>query len=192
MAKLDLAEFCDAGDSRAYCRTPFFHDGFTYSTNGHILVRVPGDVGFNALSEPKVADLVIGLFREPVALERPRDFTVPDDLDTSHEEDCDECDGSGHEHDCPQCECSCDHCRGKGKQIIWSRVSTSFYGNIYRLEYVRRLLSLPSVQIAPGTADRKDMKPLRFTFEGGEGCLMLMKSKYARHVELVEHAEAST
>jgi hypothetical protein len=180
----NIAEFCDAGDSRAYCRTPFFHDGFTYATNGHILVRVPGDVGFDSLSEPRVADTLTGLFRDRPPFERPHDFIIPDDQDTSQEEDCDECDGSGHEHDCPKCECSCDHCGGKGKHTAWSRVSTTFYGKIYRLAYVRRLLSLPSIQIAPSTADRKDMKPLRFTFEGGEGCLMLMKEKYARHVDL--------
>lgn len=185
-----LKRFCAApgSDLRKWLTEPFSHEGFTYATNGHILVRVPLIEGFPAATagNPKLGEHVVGIMKrfDGAVFVKPESVSLPDIEESSKEVECDSCEGRGTDHDCPSCTCECDDCGGSGKETKVDTVSTDFCGCTFRLKYVGQVLALPGVEIAPTSPNSKTQLPLLFRFDGGAGVLMPTTRQLYRHVKI--------
>lgn len=177
-APLDLQQFCGTDPCRSYLMKPFSRDGFTWATDGHILVRVQlrpeiPDVDKKFSPQAVLAGIDDLKFCHP-SFELP---SAPTGIGQ-----CDACEGRGHMHACPDCECECEACGGSGEMNPERQMSTSIGLKIFSLYYARQMLSLPDVEIAwPIEADEK---PLLFRFDGGAGALMPMRSQRANHIDI--------
>lgn len=121
---IDLQPFCSYDRHRTWLSAPFAEGEYTYATNGHAAVRIPGR------HTEAAADLkapIAKLFEAADSAEfLPFD---PVDAPKIKYERCDDCGGAGHVIDCDVCEakgehtceddrCGCSHdcgaCDGKG------------------------------------------------------------------------------
>lgn len=179
---IDLQQFCSTDENREYLLKPFSVGNFSYSTNGHILVRVPrrSDVPERpAHGKPTIEKLPIYSAEPPEFIERET-VTLPEDMWPI---ECDFCEGTGKaHHPCQSCVCDCDECDGKGK--IQPKRSVQLRGALFDLRYVRMILSLPGGRFAKTFDDAK--KPNWFSFDGGVGCVMGLAKRYENHVDLNE------
>jgi hypothetical protein len=191
-----LRAFCDK--SRDKVCAPFTFEGFTYATNGHILVRVPRlpDVPeWEAVNE-QAANLfaLVDMAKAKAALTEIPDFGEPE------REPCKWCKGTGKITTCPECdgegevaldsgyheyECECLTCFGDGKVSGGAEICPQCKGVgslagvakiaigevLFGSQYLTMIKALPDAKIAP-------LDPLNgnyFVFEGGEGMLMPMR-----------------
>jgi hypothetical protein len=190
MSGINLQPFCldDESDRREYLKSPFTQGGFTYATDGRFLVRVPAINGIgpmvgNTIAVEKVIPGIddVDTFRSLAGIQLPAP-TRPD----QEEIRCTSCGGRGTEHSCPDCECECEDCGGSGKATRKLRVSVDLFGLTFDVAYVRKLLMLPDVEVAPQTALAGGgyPGPMFFRFTGGRGAVMPLYSKYEEHIEL--------
>jgi hypothetical protein len=175
---LDLQQFCGADECRHYLMKPFSRDGFTYATNGHIMVRVVlrpevPDVDKKFNQEGPLKDLDGATFFRP-------SFELPPKPEVG---ECPTCKGRGVAHECPDCECQCGTCDGSGESDGERLFSTSIGLKSFSLSYVRQVLSLPAVELAT-LPEAPDEKPLLFRFADGVGALMPMRGERANHVDI--------
>lgn len=174
-----LQQFCSDDPCRPYLTVPFNQEGFTWATNGHILIRLAEMEGFLPCScaKPiKVSGPIAGL--EAATFTAPRWKLPP--FDPSFKGPCAVCDGRGFLHDCPDCECACALCNGSGEADPERQMSTSILGRIYALNYVRMIAELPGLEVA----NNEDERPLLFRFEGGVGGIMPLRTQHESHVEI--------
>lgn len=182
---LDLQQFCGTDETRHYLMKPFSRDGFTWATNGHILVRVAlrpdvPDVDKKFNQNGPLKDIDGATFFRPK-------FDLPP---KPAKGECPTCDGRGFAHDCPDCECQCETCDGSGESDGERLFSTSIGPKIFALNYVRQMLSLRGIELAtlPETADEN---PMLFRFDGGVGALMPMRGGRADHIDIKLTAAAA-
>lgn len=184
---INLQQFCGREWPRPWLGKPFRFGNESIATNGHILVKVPARDGDAPPDKaPKTLDgYLTKIFeRAPDLTYSPAPpVTLPPE-EAPKVVECDDCDGRGYDHDCPECTCTCDACAGSGKQIVEEKVSTNFCGGLFRLDYVRQVVSLPDLKLAVGSSDFNKSVPLLFKFDGGEGALMPLRNKYETHVEV--------
>jgi len=175
MTVLNLDKYCGGDPRRPYLDNPFSFGGYTFSTNGHIIVRVArrdeAPKGAKPMTEA-AAEYALCIdraceFRPMSAYQFPQ----PD------EAGCAACDGRGTGHDCPDCECVCPDCDGSGKS--GQRRSVSIDGALFDAKYIQWLLELPAVEIETvidGT------RPLKFRFDGGIGALFGLRAPRSVHL----------
>lgn len=176
---IDLQPFCGTDETCPYLMKPFSFGDFSYATGGHIIVRVPKREGVEPPDKKFNADKPLeGL--DQASFARPA-FKLPPQ--PSEEDECEDCDGRGYEHDCPHCECVCRACAGTGNQAAEGKLTTTFAGITFALRYVRKMLSLPGIEIA---TPRASEGPLLFRFDGGVGALMPMRGPSVHHVEVFD------
>ena len=168
----DLQPFCSTDDFRPHLNRPFNSGGYTYATNGHILVRIPAIEGVAGCESLDVNDIVHQHFTTDLKFATARMKTMAVSR-LAHNEKCDACDGTGIEHECPNCHCKCPECDGTGTMPgKWPIVKIDrfcFQGN-----YVKLMQSFGEVSISPAQSPRN---PLSFYFEGGEGLLLPYRSE---------------
>lgn len=181
MSEIDLQQFCetDAG-YRLYLRKPFSQSGATWATNGHIAVRVPLRPDAPEQDKPGCAQLASAIDNFEGAFLPMSLFTIPAFEPKTIKADCTECEGSGREHDCPSCTCVCDKCGGKGFTEDKTVGSVSLFGQIFNIEYLRQISTLPSVEIA--SLPKTGMAVFRF--DGGDGLLMARRTVAETHFDL--------
>ena len=184
---LDLQPFCSTDEVRPYLMKPFSRHGFTWATNGHILVRVTlrsdiSDVDKKFNIAGPLQDFESASFFKPEYFLPP---PVPAPVG------CAACDGRGHEHDCPSCGCICGACDGKGEVNPENNMSVSIGPTPFSLKYIRQILSLPGIEIETLAADQS-MKPLFFRFDGGIGALMPLRSPHTDHVDLTRKSDEAS
>jgi hypothetical protein len=165
MLKNDLVKFVSADGEKHHIDKPWSRDGFTYATNGHVMVRVPvmADVQNN---EGPNAEYV---FKQ--ALPMPDTWVPIPDVKPSDIK-CDECGGQGRKFrdvDGITWERECDGCNGSGK--IHPVETHEINGVKFQVKYLFLLHQLPNCEISP--VDNKT--PAWFKFDGGEGLLMPME-----------------
>jgi hypothetical protein len=150
---MDLKSFCGTDPFRAYIHEPFSVGEFTYATNGHIMVRVP-----------RLPDV-------PEQTKQAKWDAPFQDLSGTIFESLDH--HALPKQAGPDCECTCENCRGSGKEIFLSKASTTVRGCVYNLRYIAMALALPGVEFA--VAKKTHESPLLFRFDGGLGSVMPMR-----------------
>lgn len=129
----DLMPFCSVDRGRSYLSTPFvIGDGqFTYASNGHVAIRVPGRL--TDVDQMKNVPSIVGMFEAVETIPyRPFAVVTAEDAKLDRCEvckgrrwvvDCDICEASGT-HVCSDDNCGCEHqcgaCDGHG--VITARV----------------------------------------------------------------------
>jgi hypothetical protein len=173
---INLQPFCSTDASRPGLLQPFSLGGYTYATNGQILVRVPRreDVPERVAAPNPTrhfADVSHVSWRPLRTVNIPAAIKKP----------CPSCDGRGTEHDCPNCECECDDCGGSGTVV--GLASISIGAGPFNAEYVRLLASLPGILVPETVEAGPNPPPMPFKFDGGDGVLMGLTGKYDTHIE---------
>lgn len=99
----ELKRFCDPSDPRPQLRNPFNQGGWTFTTDGKMIVRTALIDGLVTLERPDCCKLIESEYLPGDWLPVPV-CSAPDKIQ------CPECDGEGliecnmgHEHDCPHC-----------------------------------------------------------------------------------------
>jgi hypothetical protein len=173
----DLEPFCSTDPGRGILRAPWSEDGFTYGTNGCILVRVDR---LPDVAEPEHPPDTAQIFElttgQDVAPLPPLKLPAPQACA------CRRCDGRGTQHDCPACDCECVACEGTGI-TSWEYVSVGLRGALFAAHYIELILRLPG---AAFSTTPPPAGPARFVFTGGEGALMPLSSRHGRHLEIAE------
>ena len=172
----DLEPFCSTDPKRGILRAPWSKDGFTYSANGYIIVRVTrlpdAAEPENPPGAAQIFELTAGQDVAPLpALELPAPRT----------RECQHCDGRGTQHDCPTCDCACASCGGTGTHCEYA--SVGLRGTPFATRYIELILRLPGAAFSTTPPPRD---PARFVFAGGEGALMPLNSRYEHHLEVAE------
>lgn len=153
----DLLPFCATKDrepNRDYLWQPWTRGGFTYATDGHVLVRVDAITGVN--DEPQAPDaehLLVG-FPEASFTGRWGRQTLP------------------ASDSCPAC-----------GQPPETKSSVSINELIVDLKFIRRIWRLPALEVAEPPADWR-RTPVYFRFDGGIGAFMGMSNARDRHFVL--------
>lgn len=122
----DLMAFCAHPKNRQHLAAPASINGFTYATNGQVVVRVPGNIAPGP--GPAFPDLE-GIYRDrgidglayqefsPVVVPPPARVRCSHCSGHRHIVDCTVCEASGI-HTCADRDCRCDHdcgqCNGLG------------------------------------------------------------------------------
>jgi hypothetical protein len=157
---------------------PFSFGEYTYATDGRVAIRVPRSPD---VAEDDEAGLKIDALFAKVP---PCEFKVAPAIEfpprEEADDDCDRCEGRGLRHDCPTCHCVCRHCEGTGKEPIWYEISFELEGVHFGGKYLYRLKGLPDLKFGVP----KDGKPMRFSFDGGDGLIMPMRGSSRRIVKL--------
>jgi len=202
-----LQSFCEPkGTNRVALSNPFNCDGYTFSTDGHVCIRV--ELDDSIISHPDAPKTMQKIF--VTCDDDSKYIDIPEIEGVSLFVNCSTCEGTGKISICPECEgsgevhfendysdydCDCDSCNGTGKYKN-GRVTneecedcngtgkiTKDIGIDIGTRYVTaRLLGLvkglPSVKIAPEATD--GFKPIPFKFDGG--CGILMPRRREEHV----------
>lgn len=175
---LDLQPFCGTEETQYYLMKPFSRDGFTWATDGCILIRVAQREGIPDIEQK------LNVSKPIENIDAKTFFTPSFKLPPAPTETgpCPSCEGRGYAHDCPDCECECERCNAQGTLDSEILISTKVGGNFFSLKYVRQVLSLPGVEVS-ASADKNDA-PLFFRFDGGVGVLMPLRTAHVEHVEI--------
>jgi hypothetical protein len=167
----DLKPFCSTDPARGNLQAPWSKDGFTYSSNGHIIVRVAQlpDVAEHEYppDTARIFELTVGQDVAPlpsVKLPAPRRVK------------CQDCAGRGAQRDC-----QCVACDGAG--TFWQYASVGLRGALFATHYLKLILRLPGAAFSTTPPPRE---PARFVFTGGEGALMPLSSRLERHLDVAE------
>jgi hypothetical protein len=198
---MDLQKYCSHDEIRKNINKPFTDGGYTYATNGRIIIRVPRIEGIG--EQEKVENF------KPVEPDKLFSkipdypyFPIPDIPEPSFDM-CFKCQGTGKVKICPECdgagiimfrnsynnyECDCETCdgdgyfrNGKGNETmcehcsgegkIYKRENSIASGRLYQNLYLSWLKELPDCVLA----EAKDLEPGHFKFTDGDGMLMPMK-----------------
>lgn len=197
---MELQKFCARDDDpRSYLKAPWTHKGFTYATNGHIVVRVPAPNGVDAVFDHKVAESARCMFDKARAdgfgplpeFKMADPCRVCDGAGKYKQVECHVCDGEGefiHHHEMYECQ-TCD---GHGMlpdhdgEYKDSKLMDCVfcYGKGYQSKhiavndagfqsyYLGWIKDLPGLQITTSGPDQA----MHFKFDGGSGLLMPMRA----------------
>jgi hypothetical protein len=161
---IDLQPFCPKWAYAEWMEKPFSRAGYTWATDGKLLVRVPlrEDVPEHPMSaacERVWPQVWPEAWRQPLLRKLPGAEHVS----------CDVCDGRGYKHDCPRCTCTCRECNGDGQLEVMKAVMAG--ARAVSAANARLIIGLDWVEISPTvTGDHL----LCFRFEGGEGIVSLL------------------
>lgn len=123
----ELLPFCSPERSRSYLSLPFVigDGGFTYASNGHIAIRVPGRL--TDVDQMKNVPSIVGMFESVEGRDyRPFEVVTAEAAKLNrctvcegrrYVTDCQTCEGTGM-HECSDDACRCEHdcgaCSGRG------------------------------------------------------------------------------
>lgn len=164
---VDLQRFCfcekEDGWARKAITQPWSEGGYTYASQGHILLRVPRLDNIPENSEaPKISggDLAGWLEKEPVAGWHPVPVCKVEKIK------CPDCNGQKELYGGP-----CEDCDGTGEVIDDDGVQV---GDAWFTNWLLEMLNdLPNCEI--GVNDK--LNPCRIRFDGGDGLLMPRNDK---------------
>lgn len=176
---LDLQPFCGTDETRYYLMKPFSRDGFTWATDGCILIRVAQRPGVPEIEQKiAVSEPLQGI--DAAKFFRPS-FELPPAPAARGE--CSACQGRGLLHDCPDCDCKCEACVGSSTMDAEQKITAMVGPTSFSLKYIRQMLSLPDVELEEFPKERSE-KPYFFRFAGGVGAVMPMRRETANHIDI--------
>ncbi len=151
---------------------PFSQAGWTYATDGRLLIRVPrlADV---PEYEDSPKDIQKNIFdTQPIS---GKWQAVPADLPALTQEVCESCGGDGkHECSCGNIH-DCDNCDGSGQ--VPTRAKGAQIGfHLVSYIYLHKIKDLPDIEICESAKD--DIHALGIRFDsGGEGRLIPLRKE---------------
>lgn len=204
----DLQPFCSESELRPNIQKPWSRDGFTYATDGRVLVRVSSDDIPTSENEAAPNALTVAAFdHDSLETEWLPTPDIPDPVfsecrkckGTGKSAKCRNCQGDGrcecncgHEHDCGDCEGTgyqglaetCDNCEN-GKIEETQRVAVG--EAVVNAHYLRKIATLPNPEFArPAEWD----KPIAFRFTGGVGYLMPMSKQESEPEKVADSVQS--
>lgn len=193
----ELKSWCSR--ERETLKQPWSENGFSYASDGRILIRVATMSGVQPRPDaPKAEKLWPDFWKLqsefiplPGTLPEPEFEPCKDCNGQGRIRKCPECEGTG-EAECPTCghetECEycddgllpvsddspiCEDCGGSGK--IEKIVAMEIFARNFNSVYLRGIAPLPGLKVAVNPSAGEECGILLFTFDGGEGCLMGMR-----------------
>lgn len=170
---IDLIPFCADAEWRPAIGSPWFvtERAATFATDGRLMVWVNGHhpqaVDNPELKRPSVDAAIMNQWHEEPRMPMP---TLPAEL----RKPCEECGESGIVAckcpNCPDLQHQCQDCDGLGYWI--ERQEVAIGEASFSDVYLRKIAALPNLMI--GTRRRDE--PACFTFDGGQGMLMPVKT----------------
>lgn len=162
----DLQPFCgDEWHWREWAKKPWTRDGFTYATEGRIIVRVPALPGI--AENPEAPDAEARCFIP--RYDDNASFVPLPKLPARQWNVCEKCGGNGDEPG------GCGWCDDQGGR--WTYHALTISHRVFGDEYLHLMEKLPEIEIAPTHGG--EAQPLPFRFAGdGIGLLMSRFSKY--------------
>ncbi len=166
---IDLQKFCS--ETRKSIARPWSRGEYSYATNGHVIIRVPAqpDVPENTFAPDAERPSIFGGF----SCSGKESFPIPD-LPTPKWAACDECLGESR-----AAREQCEECGGTGK--VRDHQNVEIGGMFFADVYLELIKDLPGLKFYPvkyewitGGIHRPDPSP--FTFDGGDGLLMPVKT----------------
>lgn len=159
---IDLQEFCS---DRKFIDRPWSRDGYTYATNGVIIVRVPFVKGVE--DNPSAPSL------KELSFDREVTEWLTPQIEKVEPIECSECDGKGY-YTCQECgteDIFCKNCGGKGALLPQVEVKV---GRLTFSNHILQLIAdLPDIKIE--NRDPEPYIPVKFVFEGGDGMIMPLR-----------------
>jgi hypothetical protein len=150
---IDLKPFC--AKDREEIQKPWSHGGYTWATNGHIIIRVPENKDIP--DNPKAPDGMKVWPKEPEEY-----FDIPAIPPVKY----DPCQW------CGEYEGVCEECYGEARfeRREGIRIGPTLYSSIY----LRMIENFPEIKFGPHIIKPGDRRPSAaiFKFKGGEGLLM--------------------
>lgn len=166
----EIAQFSDS-DGIFSIRLPWSRGDYTYSTNGHLIIRIPRHPDIKEILEAPDA-LNIFLKAEPI----PSEWIDIPALPEPQFIQCKECDGQRFvtwKTDWNEYEAECKSCDGTGESGEIRKIEIN--GVIFNVEYLRKISKLPNFKISvlnAGDGIVEKEKPVWFKFDGGDGLIM--------------------
>ena len=146
---INLELFC-SGPDRPELAQPWSIGEWSYSSNGHICVRVPRreDIPENEDAPKKAPDL----FSKARTRFRPAPSLLREDakVEVTTTEECFECAGTGLAHpDCDSCRHTCPDCDGEGNFTMTTYPPVKIGKIKFCAMYLKWMLALPDLEIGP-------------------------------------------
>lgn len=187
VSDLNLKSFCSTQKWRQESvGEPWSAGGFTYATDGHVLVRVPRLADVPERERSPTTEHIAKLFAEaktePLGalnhIDPPTKAAPVTCGECGGSGRCKKCDGHGECHycdtECEECDgsgdCGCDGGRVEDRTIFAIRVG----GAIVNAEHTARIAALGDIEIV--TCDHEaSTTPIYFRFAGGDGLVMPLR-----------------
>ena len=191
---MDLTRFCDS--ETQWLSKPFNHDGYTFASNGHMLIRVPlrDDVVDTVPSQITMSKLPFDCEVYPTKFPeyKPQAMKKCPACDGRKSvSTCPECDGkgevildsgfNGYECDCKTCngdgyvpgdERKCEGCDGTGITYVDNYPFVDIGDVRLNIKLLDKIKDLPGIILGPVDGGYRRM--VHFRFDGGDGILMVM------------------
>ncbi len=163
-----IKEFC--GNVHPSIREPWSRGEYSYSTNGHLIIRIPRHPN---IEENPYAPDAEKLFMETGAPSEYVDIPLlPEPVIST----CVVCGGAGKVITKHGTFIKCENCDNGN---ILDVQKLQIQGGSFNVEYLRKLSKLPNCKISIGEAGNSQIvgreKPAWFEFSGGDGLLMPMR-----------------
>lgn len=193
----------DPDENRHHILNSYYESGFSYSTNGKVIIRVKGEYGDNDLEKfPLISGFnwsVFDTLKNGITISKDsfKEYKTCDQCSKGQQDvQCDECDGDGivyFDNDCHEYRMTCKSCDGRGwiqlldSQKCWHCHGTNIIheddfliGNQpFNPVYIKLLVdNLPGLKFFPRTPlmpDDDEVLSAAFTFNGGHGFIMQVK-----------------
>lgn len=155
-----LKPFCDP--IRNLITTPFSQAGWTWATNGRLIIRIPHDPAIpERFDAPKVAPVWAAYKVDDQTVWEPLAPVPLPKIDP-----CPHCEGTGL-HYCEPCDTGHDCAKCKATGEVARKVFRKVGDRILWLDTIRPLSSLEGIEIAPAIGVGPE--PMPFRFKGGCG-----------------------
>lgn len=162
----DLAAFCNAVVPS--CAAPWSDGGYTYATDGAVLLRMKARANTPAANHPATGTANAALASYPAPDARRFEPLPPSITPATALIPCPECHGSGAVLSDKNKPIFCQNCLGE--KTTWDTRPVQIGNQLFAAHYLARLSNLPGVLIA--TLNGHSPCPLRIAFDDGEGLLM--------------------
>lgn len=155
----DLKPFC-SDETRPSISLPFHEDGWTYATDGRIIIRVPKREDITEVPDrpPVVSKTALKFNHDEISGWEP----LPENIPPLHKETCRACGNGTDSRD------YCDECEGEGEFDFPESVPVG--KKLIANKYLLLILTLPNPVIAPNATGIHEACP--FKFDGGVGLVM--------------------
>lgn len=209
---IDLKKFCHPTGLKEMghliFREPYFHNGHRYATNGHLFIRVDNTAADESDFIPHLSREISAIksMETMLSIELGTVYEIPEQIEIHPCNECagtgklkliqcEDCDGLGsftrgqHTYDCLNCDGdgelhvpgSDEHCYCCHGTKIHPDPAAVIGGSAFNPGYLLMIKDLPNVKIH--VTEGRYLAPAVFTFDGGIGAIMPMRTHFDQRME---------